>query len=87
MGNGNELEALLRPPTLEMPPYPPKVITLASGESMVVRQIDREEVPILLEAIYPLLWVERDYERRHACSARCLPTNAIELRMSTFLSA
>ena len=61
MGNGNELEALLRPPTLEMPPYPPKVITLASGERMVVRQIDREEVPILLEAIYPLLWVERDY--------------------------
>lgn len=61
MGNGNELEALLRPPATEMPQYPPKVITLASGEQMVVRQIDREEVPILLEAIAPLIWVERDF--------------------------
>ena len=61
MGNGNELEALLRPPAMEMPQYPPKVITLASGEQMVVRQIDREEVPILLEAIAPLIWVERDF--------------------------
>ena len=61
MANVDQLEALLRPPELDMPPYPPKVITLASGEKMVVRQIDREEVPILLEAIYPLLWVERDY--------------------------
>ncbi len=61
MGNVDDLEALLRPPALDMPPYPPKVITLASGEKMVVRQIDRDEVPVLLEAIYPLLWVERDY--------------------------
>ena len=61
MGSVSELEGLLRPPALDMPPYPPKVITLASGEQMVVRQISREEVPILLEAIYPLLWVERDY--------------------------
>jgi hypothetical protein len=55
MGNGSELEALLRPPAMEMPQCPPKVITLASGEQMVVRQIDREEVPILLEAIAPHL--------------------------------
>ena len=61
MGSVSELEGLLRPPALDMPPYPPKVITLASGEQMVVRQISRDEVPILLEAIYPLLWVERDY--------------------------
>ena len=39
MSTGDELEALLRPPAIEMPPYPPKVITLASGEQMVVRQI------------------------------------------------
>jgi len=56
-----ELEALLRPPAMDMQPYPPKVITLASGEEMVVRQIARDEVPKLLEAIYPLLLVERDY--------------------------
>jgi len=57
----SELEASLRPPATEMPPYPPKVITLASGEEMVVRQVEREEVPTLLQAIYPLLWLERDF--------------------------
>jgi len=41
--------------------YPPKVITLASGEKMVVREARREEVPKLLEALRPLLTVERDY--------------------------
>jgi len=61
MANISELEASLRPPAMDMPPYPPKVITLASGEEMVVRQVRRDEVPILLEAIYPLLWVERDF--------------------------
>jgi hypothetical protein len=61
MAHVSELEASLRPPAMEMPPYPPKVITLASGEKMVVRQVEREEIPTLLEAIYPLLWVERDF--------------------------
>ncbi len=61
MASVTDLETLLRPPAMEMPPYPPKTITLASGEQMVVRQAGREEMPILLEAIYPLLLVERDY--------------------------
>ncbi len=61
MGSVTDLEALLRPPAMEMPPYPPKVITLASGEEMVVREAVREEMPTLLKAIYPLLLVERDF--------------------------
>jgi len=61
MGNVSDLEGLLRPPAMDMPVYPPKAITLASGEKMVVRQVTRDEVPTLLEAIYPLLWVERDF--------------------------
>jgi hypothetical protein len=61
MGSVTNLESLLRPPAMEMPPYPPKVITLASGEEMVVRQVGRDEVSALLPAIYPLLQVERDY--------------------------
>jgi len=61
MAQISELEASLRPPAMDMPPYPPKVITLASGERMVVRGAAREEVSILLEAIYPLLWVDRDF--------------------------
>jgi hypothetical protein len=56
-----ELESVLRPPALEMPPYPAKIITLANGKKMVVRQAEREEVPALLKAVHPCLFIERDY--------------------------
>jgi len=56
-----EVEAYLRPPEMEMASYPAKVITLATGAKMVVRQVDRELVPELLEAIRPTFQVERDF--------------------------
>ena len=56
-----ELESYLRPPALTMAPYPAKAITLATGAKLVVRQVDRDVVPILLEAIKPTLQVERDF--------------------------
>lgn len=56
-----DLEAVLRAPEVEQAPYPAKVITLATGKKMVMRQERREEVPSLLEAIRPTLRIERDY--------------------------
>ena len=56
-----ELEAKLRPPEFPMVPYPPKVITLANGRQMVVREITREDVPRMLEAVRPIMTYERDY--------------------------
>lgn len=56
-----ELESYLRPPVSTMAPYPAKAITLATGAKLVVRQVDRDVVPILLEAIKPTLQVERDF--------------------------
>jgi hypothetical protein len=56
-----ELEALLRPPARKMPPYSPKVIVLATGKRMVVREVERRDVPVLLEAVKPTLDVPRDY--------------------------
>ncbi|HBA84472.1 MAG TPA: hypothetical protein DCZ95_10295 [Verrucomicrobia bacterium] len=56
-----ELETILRPVDHPVPPFPPKYMQVASGEMMVVRQIDREEVPELLPHVEPLLHVERDY--------------------------
>src|SRR5512135_3080031 len=56
-----ELEAVLRPPVIEMKPYPPKVITLANGKKLVVRQAEREDVPALLKAVHPCLFISRDY--------------------------
>lgn len=57
----DKMEQQLRPPECEMPPYPAKYITLASGEKMVVRQITREEVPLVLQTVEPLMTVERDF--------------------------
>jgi hypothetical protein len=56
-----QLEEILRPPERALPPYPPKVIVLASGEKMIVRQALREEVPTLLKAVQPLTTVARDF--------------------------
>jgi hypothetical protein len=56
-----ELEATLRPPETPKAAYPAKAITLATGAQMVVRQVDREAVPVLLEAVSPTFQVARDY--------------------------
>jgi hypothetical protein len=56
-----ELEKVLRPYQYEMPPYPPKFITLANGKKMVVRQAVREDVPVILKSVHPCLFIERDY--------------------------
>lgn len=56
-----QLEEILRPPERALPPYPPKFIVLASGETMVVRQALKEEVPMLLKEVAPLMTVERDF--------------------------
>jgi len=56
-----ELETVLRAPEVYQAPYPPKVITLANGKKLVVREAAREDVPVLLEAIRPTLKIERDY--------------------------
>ncbi|APC09371.1 hypothetical protein [Neomoorella thermoacetica] len=57
----DKLEQSLRPPETPMVPYPPKYITLASGEKMVVHQISREDVPRVLEAVKPMVTVEKDF--------------------------
>jgi hypothetical protein len=56
-----ELEAYLRPPARHMADYPPKVITLSTGKKMVVRPVERSDVPTLLKAVKPTLDIPRDY--------------------------
>ncbi|MCD6121126.1 MAG: hypothetical protein J7K04_04765 [Spirochaetales bacterium] len=57
----DELEKKLRPPEMKLKPYPPKLITLASGEQMIVREAKREEAAVLLGTIHPLLGVPKDF--------------------------
>jgi hypothetical protein len=56
-----ELEAVLRPPEFPQAPYPPKVITLANGKKMVVREVTRADVPQLLKSVHPTMFIDRDY--------------------------
>lgn len=56
-----ELEKILRPVDNQFPVFPPKVMKLASGEDMVIRQVDREEIPSILPFVEPLIHVERDF--------------------------
>jgi hypothetical protein len=55
------MEKALRPPYIPLKPYPAKVITLSSGERMVVREVKRTEVFTLLGTLYPLLGVQTDF--------------------------
>ena len=56
-----ELELVLRPPEVPQAPYLAKVITLANGKRLVVREARREEVPTLLKAVHPTLFIHKDY--------------------------
>jgi hypothetical protein len=57
----DKMEQSLRPVETPMVEYPAKYITMATGEKLVIRQIKREEVPLLLEAVKPLMTVEKDF--------------------------
>ena len=57
----DDMEKMLRPPEIKLEPYTSKVITLANGEQMVVREAKREEVGVLLGTVYPLLGVPKDF--------------------------
>ncbi len=56
-----DLEKTLRPVDSPTKPYPPKLMTLASADTMVIRQVERDDMPTLLEHVEPLMHVERDY--------------------------
>jgi hypothetical protein len=56
-----DLEKILRPVDHPLPPFPPKYVTLASGDDMVIRQVGRDDIPDILPFIGPLMHVERDF--------------------------
>jgi hypothetical protein len=57
----DQMEDLLRPPEKQLKPYPAKFVNLKNGEQLVIRQASREEVPLLLKAVSPLINVDRDF--------------------------
>lgn len=63
-----DVEKILRPVDTPLPKFPAKYMTLANGQPMVVRQVEREEIPDILPLVEPLIHVERDYY--HIVAAR-----------------
>jgi hypothetical protein len=57
----DEMEAKLRPPTIGLKPYEPKVIPLTTGEDMLVREAKPEEIEMIIEGIRPLLDHPKDF--------------------------
>ncbi len=56
-----DVEQILRPVDHPLPPFPPKLVMLASGEPMVVRQVGRDDIPDILPHVEPLIHHERDF--------------------------
>lgn len=56
-----DLEKILRPVDFVMPPFEAKHMTLAGGEELVIRQVDRDEIPEILPHVEQLMHVERDF--------------------------
>ena len=61
MATIDKMEQQLRPPTIGLKPYEPKVIPLITGEDMLVREITMDEVPLILETIEPLMKQPKDF--------------------------
>lgn len=57
----DKMEAQLRPPTIGMKPYEPKVIPLTTGEDMLVREATWDEIPLLMECMEPLMKQPKDF--------------------------
>lgn len=57
----DKMEQQLRPPTIGLKPYAPKVIPLITGEDMLVREVTLEEIPLLMETIEPLMKQPKDF--------------------------
>ena len=61
MATIEKMEAQLRPVETPMVSYPAKYITQANGDKLVIHQIDREDVPRILQAVSPLMTVAKDF--------------------------
>lgn len=57
----DELEPLLSPPSMEIPPFEPAMVKVKSGETMLIRAMTREEAPLLLAYLKKVVEVDHDF--------------------------
>jgi len=56
-----KMEAQLRPVETLMVNYPAKYITQVNGDKLVIHQVEREDIPHILQAVSPLMTVAKDF--------------------------
>ncbi|MBI5574420.1 MAG: N-acetyltransferase [Elusimicrobia bacterium] len=56
-----ELEPLLSPDPMNIPPFEPAAIKVKTGETMVIRPMKKEEAPLLLNYLKKIMEVDHDF--------------------------
>jgi len=59
--NVNELEPLLSPPPMDIPPFEPAAVKVKTGETMLIRPMTKEEAPALLAYLEKIMKVDHDF--------------------------
>lgn len=57
----SELEPLLSPPAMRIPPFEPAMVKLKNGETMLIRPLKIEEAPLLLAYMKKMMDVDHDF--------------------------
>ncbi|MFH0801299.1 MAG: N-acetyltransferase [bacterium] len=57
----SELEPLLSPPPMDIPPFKPAMVKVKSGETMLIRPLEKKEAPLLLGFVKKLMEVDHDF--------------------------
>jgi hypothetical protein len=59
--NVNELEPLLSPPAMVLPPFEPAMVKVKGGQTMLIRPLEKAEAPALLAYMKKLVDVDHDF--------------------------
>jgi len=59
--NVNELEPLLSPDPMDIPPFEPAAVKVKTGETMLIRPLKKEEAPKLLAYLEKIMKVDHDF--------------------------
>jgi hypothetical protein len=59
--NVNELEPLLSPPAMVIPPFEPAMVKVKGGQTMLIRPLKKAEAPLLLGYMKKLVDVDHDF--------------------------
>lgn len=57
----SEIEPLLQGPAMDIPPFPPAMVNLKDGRTLVIRPARLEEAPLMLEYMEKVMKIDHDF--------------------------